>query len=61
VEAADVARTPAPPGKFRRVIWIGLDGADWVRDLLTRSLAIDPNQPRVRGNFIAPARASGSP
>ena len=33
VEAADVARTPAPPGKFRRVIWIGLDGADW--DYLT--------------------------
>jgi predicted AlkP superfamily phosphohydrolase/phosphomutase/Flp pilus assembly protein TadD len=29
VEAADVARTPAPPAKFRRVIWIGLDGADW--------------------------------
>src|SRR6202040_3581817 len=26
VEAADVARTPAPPGKFRRLIWIGLDG-----------------------------------
>jgi predicted AlkP superfamily phosphohydrolase/phosphomutase len=33
VEAADVARTPAPPGKFRRLIWIGLDGADW--DYLT--------------------------
>jgi predicted AlkP superfamily phosphohydrolase/phosphomutase/Flp pilus assembly protein TadD len=29
VEAADVSRTPALPGKFRRVIWIGLDGADW--------------------------------
>jgi predicted AlkP superfamily phosphohydrolase/phosphomutase/Flp pilus assembly protein TadD len=29
VEAADVARTPSPPAKFRRVIWIGLDGADW--------------------------------
>jgi predicted AlkP superfamily phosphohydrolase/phosphomutase len=33
VEAADAARTPAPPAKFRRVIWIGLDGADW--DYLT--------------------------
>lgn len=29
VEAADVPRTPVPPGAFRRVIWIGLDGADW--------------------------------
>jgi predicted AlkP superfamily phosphohydrolase/phosphomutase len=29
VEAADVVRSPAPPAKFRRVIWIGLDGADW--------------------------------
>ena len=29
VEVTDVARTPAPPAKFRRVIWIGLDGADW--------------------------------
>ncbi len=33
VESTDVARTPAPPGRFRRVIWIGLDGADW--DYLT--------------------------
>src|SRR6266508_6354492 len=33
VESTDVARTPAPPAKFRRVIWIGLDGADW--DYLT--------------------------
>jgi predicted AlkP superfamily phosphohydrolase/phosphomutase/Flp pilus assembly protein TadD len=33
VEAADVVRTPAPAGKLRRVIWIGLDGADW--DYLT--------------------------
>lgn len=29
VESADVARTPAPPAKFRRVIWVALDGADW--------------------------------
>jgi predicted AlkP superfamily phosphohydrolase/phosphomutase len=31
VEAADVARTPAPPTSRdeRRLIWIGLDGADW--------------------------------
>lgn len=33
MEAADVVRTPAPAGKLRRVIWIGLDGADW--DYLT--------------------------
>jgi hypothetical protein len=29
VESADVVRTPAPAGRFHRVIWIGLDGADW--------------------------------
>lgn len=29
VEVADTARTPSPPTEHRRVIWIGLDGADW--------------------------------
>jgi predicted AlkP superfamily phosphohydrolase/phosphomutase len=29
VELADGARHPAPPSRFRRVIWCGLDGADW--------------------------------
>jgi len=29
VELADGARQPAPPSRGRRVIWCGLDGADW--------------------------------